>query len=185
MVVYFDQDKEERWSGTSSPAAQAAFTSWVNQTYMRGSGADLAQVAAQYKGTATTAPPTTTRPPTTTPPTTGRHHRSRRPRTAPPAGACTATYATVGSWQGGFQGEVTVRAGTSGINGWTTRWTLASGQTISQLWSGTLSRQRFIGDGEEPELERFIERERFDDVRVPRQRNTINADTYLHQPMIP
>jgi cellulase/cellobiase CelA1 len=34
---------------------------------------------------------------------------------------------------------VTVRAGTSAINGWTARWTLANGQSISQLWNGTLS----------------------------------------------
>ena len=81
MVVYFDQDKEELWSGTSSPAAQTAFTSWVNQTYMKGTGTDLAQVAAQYKGTATTAPPTTTRPPTTTPPDRHDDHpRRRHPR---------------------------------------------------------------------------------------------------------
>jgi beta-mannanase len=126
LVVYFDQDKEELWSGTSSPATKTAFTAWVKQTYMRGSGTDLAQVAAQYKGTPTT-PPTTTLP-TTAPPTT-----------PPPAGACSAIYRTVGSWNGGFQGEVTVRAGTSGVNGWTTRWTLASGQTITQLWNGTLS----------------------------------------------
>jgi hypothetical protein len=130
MVVYFDQDKEELWSGTSSPAAQTAFTSWVNQAYMRGTGADLAQVAGQYKGT-TTTPPTST--PTTTPSTT-------TPSTpAPPATACSATYRTVGSWTGGFQGEVTVRAGTSAVNGWTVRWTSAAGQTINQLWNGTLS----------------------------------------------
>jgi hypothetical protein len=138
MVVYFDQDKEEQWSGTSSPATRTAFTSWVNQTYMRGLGTELAQVAAQYKGTATTAPPTT-RPPTTAPPTTRPPTTPPTTTPPPPAGACTATYATVGSWPGGFQGEVTVRAGTSGINGWTTRWTLAGGQTISQLWNGTLT----------------------------------------------
>ncbi|MET7420029.1 cellulose binding domain-containing protein [Dactylosporangium sp. NPDC005555] len=124
LLAYFDQDKEERWSGTSSSATQTAFTAWVKQSYMRGSGTDLAQVAAQYKGTTTSAPPTSTRPSTTTPP-------------AP--GACTATYRTVGTWQGGFQGEVTVRAGASAINGWTARWTLAGGQSISQLWNGTLS----------------------------------------------
>jgi beta-mannanase len=106
-VVYFDQDKEERWSGTSSTAVQAAFTSWVNQSYMKGTGRELAQVAAQYKGPAT--------------------------------GVCSATHKTVGSWSGGFQGEVTVRAGTSGINGWTAGWTLANGQTINQLWNGTPS----------------------------------------------
>ena len=37
------------------------------------------------------------------------------------------------------QGEVTVRAGTSGINGWTVSWTLASGQRITQVWNGLLS----------------------------------------------
>ncbi|MFJ9250852.1 hypothetical protein [Streptomyces sp. NPDC101776] len=54
LVVYFDQDKEEQWSGTSSTPTRAAFTSWVNQAYMRGTGTDLANVAAQYAGTPTT-----------------------------------------------------------------------------------------------------------------------------------
>lgn len=125
LVVYFDQDKEELWSGTSSSATKTAFTSWVNQPYMKGKGTELAQVAAQYKGTNT--PPTTTSP-TTTPPTT-----------PPAAGSCSATYQTVGTWNGGFQGEVTVRAGNSAITGWTTRFTLGSGQAIDQLWNGTLS----------------------------------------------
>jgi beta-mannanase len=48
-VVYFDQDKEERWSGTSSASVQAAFRTWVNQPSMRGTGTELAQVAAQYR----------------------------------------------------------------------------------------------------------------------------------------
>ncbi|TDC85082.1 glycoside hydrolase, partial [Micromonospora sp. KC606] len=66
--------------------------------------------------------------PTTPPPTT--------PAPGAPVGA---TYRTVNSWQGGYQAEVTVTAGSSPINGWTVRWSLASGQTISQLWSGTLT----------------------------------------------
>jgi cellulase/cellobiase CelA1 len=32
-----------------------------------------------------------------------------------------------------------VSAGSSPISGWTVRWTLASGQNITQVWSGTLS----------------------------------------------
>jgi cellulase/cellobiase CelA1 len=32
-----------------------------------------------------------------------------------------------------------VTAGSAAINGWTVRWTLASGQSIAQLWNGTLS----------------------------------------------
>ncbi len=81
-------------------------------------------------GTTTSAPPPTSIPPTSTPPTSS---------APPPVGACSASLRTVGSWQGGFQGEVTVTAGTSGINGWTVRWTLAGGQSISQLWNGTLT----------------------------------------------
>ncbi|MFC7759992.1 cellulose binding domain-containing protein [Catellatospora bangladeshensis] len=32
-----------------------------------------------------------------------------------------------------------VTAGSSAITGWTVQWTLSSGQTITQVWSGTLS----------------------------------------------
>ena len=54
-------------------------------------------------------------------------------------GGLTASYRTVGSWQGGFQGEVTVAAGSVPVNGWTVRWTLASDQSITQSWNGTLT----------------------------------------------
>jgi len=84
----------------------------------------------------TTRPPTSTttsRPPTTTTATT----------TTSPPGACTASYRQVNAWPNGsppgFQGEITVRAGTAPVNGWTVRWTLASGQTITALWGGTLT----------------------------------------------
>ncbi|UWE11277.1 poly(ethylene terephthalate) hydrolase family protein [Actinacidiphila bryophytorum] len=50
---------------------------------------------------------------------------------------CSATYTTVNSWSGGFQGEVKVTAGGQPVSGWTVRWTLGSGQGISQVWNGT------------------------------------------------
>ena len=59
--------------------------------------------------------------------------------TPPPPGACAATYQPGSSWPGGFQGQVTVSAGNSAINGWTVHWTLAGGQQITQVWNGTLS----------------------------------------------
>ncbi|MGK5683697.1 glycoside hydrolase family 6 protein [Actinoplanes sp. URMC 104] len=77
-----------------------------------------------------TTPPATT-PPTTTPPVT--------PPTTAPAGACAASYVTSSSWQGGFQGQVTVKAGGSAVNGWSVSWTPAAGQSISQVWGGSLS----------------------------------------------
>jgi cellulase/cellobiase CelA1 len=73
-----------------------------------------------------TSTPTPTPTPTITP-------------TPPPGGACTATYRTVNSWSGGYQGEVTVTAGSAPINGWTVRWNLGSGQAVTQVWNGTLS----------------------------------------------
>jgi dienelactone hydrolase len=81
---------------------------------------------------ATSSPPPVTTSPTTSPPPV-------TPTTSAPDGACTATYRTVNPWSGGYQGEVTVTAGGSAINGWTIQWTLSSGQTINQVWNGTLS----------------------------------------------
>ncbi|MEU8082939.1 cellulose binding domain-containing protein [Micromonospora sp. NPDC049101] len=82
-----------------------------------------------------TTPPPTTPPPTTPPPTTP------PPTTPPPTGepgSCAATYRMVNNWPGGFQGEVTVTNNTAAtVNGWTVGLTLASGQAISSLWSGT------------------------------------------------
>jgi poly(3-hydroxybutyrate) depolymerase len=83
----------------------------------------------------TTPPPTTptAQPPTTLPPTTA------PPTSQGPGGACSASYRTVGSWQGGFQGEIRVTAGRSAISSWTVQWTFGDGQSITQLWSGTLT----------------------------------------------
>ncbi|WP_233604767.1 cellulose binding domain-containing protein [Micromonospora sp. HM5-17] len=84
-----------------------------------------------------TTPPTSTSSNPTVGPTTP---STTAPTTTPaPGGACTATYRTTNSWPGGFQGEVTITAGSSAINGWTVRWTLGSGQTISQVWNGEVS----------------------------------------------
>jgi dienelactone hydrolase len=64
---------------------------------------------------------------------------SSSPTPTPPRGACNVTYHTVNSWSGGYQGEVTVTAGDAPITGWTVRWDLGNGQTITQVWNGTLS----------------------------------------------
>ncbi|MFG1649491.1 cellulose binding domain-containing protein [Micromonospora sp. NPDC049275] len=80
--------------------------------------------------------PSSTPPPTSPPPTTP-------PPTSPPpvpGTACSASYQVVGSWQGGFQAEVAVaNTGSAATRGWTVSWTLPSGQTINQIWSGSLT----------------------------------------------
>jgi endoglucanase len=58
----------------------------------------------------------------------------------PPGGrTCAAAYQTVSSWQGGFQGQITVTPGSSTINGWKLTFSLPSGVAIGQLWNGTLT----------------------------------------------
>lgn len=86
-------------------------------------------------GTSPTTPPVTT-PPRTTPPVTTPPVTTGPP---PPSGSCSATYQLVNTWQGGFQANVTVKAGNAAINGWTVRFTLPSGETITQLWNGANS----------------------------------------------
>jgi|GEM_PF-1457684 len=75
--------------------------------------------------------PTTPAPQPTTPapqPTT--------PAPQPGNGSCTATVRTANSWGSGFQGEVTVTAGSAAVNGWKVT---VNGATITQAWSSTLS----------------------------------------------
>ncbi|TDC58996.1 chitin-binding protein, partial [Actinomadura sp. GC306] len=51
---------------------------------------------------------------------------------------CTATFRSVNSWGGGYQGEVTVtNTGTLPLNGWMAHISLPSGQSIGSLWNGT------------------------------------------------
>ncbi|GAA1656670.1 glucuronyl esterase domain-containing protein [Catellatospora bangladeshensis] len=83
--------------------------------------------------TVPSSPPPSSPPPSSPPPS------SPPPSPPPPTGTCGAAFRTVNSWPGGFQGEITVTAGASAISGWTVTWTLASGQTITQLWNGTLT----------------------------------------------
>ncbi|ADJ45077.1 cellulose binding domain-containing protein [Amycolatopsis mediterranei] len=57
----------------------------------------------------------------------------------PPAGGpCTATPRIVGTWNNGFQGEVTVaNTGTEALDGWTAGFALPAGQSLGQIWGGT------------------------------------------------
>jgi Cellulose binding domain/GDSL-like Lipase/Acylhydrolase family len=71
-------------------------------------------------------------------PTTTTTTRTTTTTTAPPAGNCTATYRVASQWNGGFQGEVSVRnnASTPTTN-WTATLTFGSGQQINQAWNAT------------------------------------------------
>ncbi|WP_239145975.1 cellulase family glycosylhydrolase [Actinoplanes couchii] len=52
---------------------------------------------------------------------------------------CSATFATISSWNGGFQAEVTVKnTGTTAGAAWTVSWTYPSTTTVASLWNGVL-----------------------------------------------
>ncbi|GAA3009929.1 cellulose binding domain-containing protein [Streptosporangium longisporum] len=91
---------------------------------------------SMYRNTCPYVPPVT---PSPSPSVTPSPSPSVTPSPSPSAGACTASYRTTNSWPGGYQGEVTVTAGGSALRGWTVRWTPGNGQTVSQVWNGTLA----------------------------------------------
>jgi predicted carbohydrate-binding protein with CBM5 and CBM33 domain len=62
------------------------------------------------------------------------------PTDPPPSGTCTATFSTTSSWNGGFQGAVSLRnTSTSPLGGWTVHWTWPGSQSITQAWNGRSS----------------------------------------------
>jgi Cellulose binding domain len=99
-------------------------------TYTTSGGSTSTPTPTPSSTPSPTASATPTATPTVTPTATS---------TVPSAGACTASLKTVGSWSGGFQGEVTVTAGSAAIQSWSVGWTLTSGQTVTSVWNGTSS----------------------------------------------
>jgi len=68
---------------------------------------------------------------------------SRSASTSPSTGGgsgCSATYSVSSSWQGNFQGLVTVKNnGSAATAGWTVTWTYANGEKVSQAWNATVT----------------------------------------------
>ncbi|MEU6230104.1 cellulase family glycosylhydrolase [Streptomyces sp. NPDC047042] len=55
-----------------------------------------------------------------------------------PGVSCSVAYRVVGEWQGGFQGDITLRnTGTAALTNWKLGFAFAGGQTISNMWGGT------------------------------------------------
>jgi len=115
LLSYFDQKKEEEWQIASSSASLQAFKTGASSSTFKGTGRELALITG-----GTTPSPTPTPTPT-------------------PAGACTATLSTVGSWPGGYQVQVTVKAGKAAIHSWRTAFTLPASSAVASGWSGQFS----------------------------------------------
>ncbi len=129
------------WRDWTTPTLTGGTPTSAPPSSMRPSSAPPSSAPPSSTPPSSTPPssaPPSSAPPTSAPPTSASPTGNPPTSSPPPAvGACSATYRTVNSWSGGFQGEVTVKAGNAAINGWTVTWT-QSGQ-ISQLWNGTLS----------------------------------------------
>jgi hypothetical protein len=54
-------------------------------------------------------------------------------------GACGVVYRIVNQWPGGFQAEVTITNNGAPINGWNLTWAFTAGQSIYQLWAGSVT----------------------------------------------
>ncbi|WP_432901622.1 cellulose binding domain-containing protein [Micromonospora matsumotoense] len=90
----------------------------------------------------TTPTPTPTTPtPSPTTPTPSPTTPTPSPTTPGPGGpGCDASYRVTNSWPGGFQADVAVsNSGSTVTTGWRVSWTIGSGQTINQVWNGSLT----------------------------------------------
>ncbi|WP_258725640.1 cellulose binding domain-containing protein [Cellulomonas sp. NS3] len=128
-VVWLASDSGHQWDARDRGQQQ----SWVP--------GEIWRFFTSLPSTTTTPTPTPSATPTaTTPPTpTTSPTPTPEPTTPVPAGTCTATYRTVTTWSGGFQGEVTVRAGSPSTS-WSVTWR-PSGERVDQVWNGTLTTQ--------------------------------------------
>ena len=88
-------------------------------------------------------------------PAADHHPAARHDHPAAPGGDCMAVYRVVGTWNGGFQGEVTImNHGSRTYGGWVASWTLPSGQQLNQVWNGAMSDQRVDGERHQRQLQR-------------------------------
>ena len=120
-LTAFWNDVVSRGYGSNSwylTSIQSGFEPWDG-----GAGLSVDSFSVTTNGSTPTPTPT----PSPTPTPTG-------------SAGCKATLASANSWSGGFQGAVTVsNAGSSSISGWTVKWTFPNGQSIGNLWNGTLA----------------------------------------------
>jgi predicted carbohydrate-binding protein with CBM5 and CBM33 domain len=140
---------------TGYTGRRVLFTHWkashADQTYYLCSDVNITSggggVTTTTTRPVTTTTTTTTRPVTTTT-TTGPVITTTTTTTTRPAtttsspgttGGCSASYATTGTWTGGFQGAVTVKAGSGAISKWKLTFTLPSGVSITSSWSAVLT----------------------------------------------
>ncbi|MET7400524.1 cellulase family glycosylhydrolase [Dactylosporangium sp. NPDC005572] len=135
------------WSGNTDPILDMAtnfnpaqLTTWGQRIFNGTNGIKATAKEATIFGgnpSPSSASPSPSRSSASPSPSPSRSSASPSPSSG--TKGCTATYAIVGQWPGGFQADVKVTAGTAAITGWTVTWTYANGQTVTQAWSATIT----------------------------------------------
>ena len=139
----------DQWTGFSTSADTNDGVHPIQSGNVKIANRWLAPLSAAIRGSVpppVTSPPVSSppvssppvsSPPVSSPPVSSPPVSSPPVSTPPPSGACAASYKIAGQWQGGFQGEVTVRnGGTVAGRSWSVRFSFPNGQTITQIWGG-------------------------------------------------
>jgi predicted carbohydrate-binding protein with CBM5 and CBM33 domain len=87
----------------------------------------------------TTVPTPTTAAPVPGPATTTTTVPTPVPPPVPGAGGCSAAYRTLGSWPGGYQGEVSVTGGGTAASRWSVSWDNPAGTTVNNAWNASVA----------------------------------------------
>nr|WP_328822193.1 family 43 glycosylhydrolase [Micromonospora rubida] len=121
----------QTWQTVSCPVTGASGTHDLYLRFTGGSGYLFNVNWWQFQN-ASGPTPTPTPTPTVTPTPTP---------TGPGGLSCGVTNEVVNTWQGGFEGRLTITNGPVPVTGWRVSFTFPSGQTVSQTWNGTYSQQ--------------------------------------------
>jgi len=133
-IVGTDKGNNSWWSGSNASACRAytgalAWSFNADGTLKVTFGGVNPEPTTNPSPTASPSPTSSSSSSPTSNPTTP---------TTPSTGACTATLAVTGTWPGGYQASVTVKAGSSAITSWKTSLTLTSAAAVTG-WSGTFA----------------------------------------------
>jgi endo-1,4-beta-xylanase len=84
-----------------------------------------------------TGSPSPSRSPSSSPSPSPSSSPTASPTPTSVVGGCSASYAVVNQWAGGFQATVTVQNGSTPRSAWQVGWAFTGGQTITQLWNAS------------------------------------------------
>ncbi|MER5702802.1 family 43 glycosylhydrolase [Micromonospora sp. NPDC002296] len=127
----------QTWQTVSCPVTGASGT---HDLYLRFSGGSGYLFNVNWWQFQNASGPTPTATPTPTPTPTPTFTPTPTP-TGPGGLSCGVTNEVVNTWQGGFEGRLTITNGPVPVTGWRVSFTFPGGQTVSQTWNGTYSQQ--------------------------------------------